>query len=623
MVRALRSACLGPRVVPARSGSDAALPCLQIRRRRKIIFETFLPIWHYTSVMDQHYDNSIEGDRRRFQMWVAGSIIGLLLLAVAGWFGRIPYRHFKEKREAAQAQAFLAKDDYRNALLSARQALRLDPTNVPACRVMTMVADLSHSPVTLDLLRRMVQAEPTVENKLLLASAGMRYQNPPYPLTAQILDELAVTAAGHATNLASYQVVAASLALKTRRLTDAETHFEAAAALEPTNRLFELNLAILRLDMTNEAKAAASRLVVKKYSTDAQLGSQALRSLVADRLAHKDLAAAKDYSTQLLAGPKATLADQLQQLGILQQLKSGDFAARLQAIQQSSATNALAAAQVAAWMQANSLLAGSVQWLTNLPASVRTQSPVRLALADSYLQSADWRTLRDFAGQGNWGDVEFLRLATVSRAWSQLDVKPVADSNWGAALTEAGSRYGALTALLRLAEQWNLTDKREDLLERIVEKFPQERWAQQALAQSYFTAGKTAELYKLYLRLFTLFPKDESFKNNLAATALLLKTNLEQAGQWAAEVHARTPDNPDRASTYAYALHLEGRDQDGLAVLQKLTPKQLELPSVTLYCGLLLAAAHDTNATMYLQIAGTQSHLLPEEKQLLAEALAK
>jgi tetratricopeptide (TPR) repeat protein len=564
-------------------------------------------------------ENSIEADKKRFWFRLVVILIGLLLLAMAGWFGRYPYRHFTERHFQAQAQTFLAKGDYRNALLSARQTLQLNPTNVPACRVMATIADLSHSPVTLDLLLRIVQTEPTTENKLLLASAGLRYQNPPFPITTQILDALAPTA----TNLAGYHVVAASLDLRLRRVNEAENHFESAARLDPTNRLYELNLAVIRLSLTNETQVAQSRLVLEKFSTDAQLGPQALRSLVADRLIHQDPAAANNYSTRILAGPQASLADQLQHLAILQQLKSADFNARLQSVQQQAATNAPAAAQVAGWMQANGHLADSLHWLTNLPAGIRSESSVRLALADGYLQSADWRTLRDFSGEGSWGDAEFLRLALLSRAWAQLDVKPVADSNWGSAVGAAGNRYGALTMLLGLAEKWQLPEQREDLLARIVAKFPKEIWAQQALAKIYFTAGKTAELQQLFAKLLSISPQNAGLKNNLAFVCLLLKTNLPQAAKWAAEVYDQSPGTLDFAATYALALHLQGRDQDGLAVLQKFPPRQLESPSAALYYGLLLAATHNASATAYLQIARSNSQLLPEEQHLLADALPK
>ncbi|HAO78388.1 MAG TPA: hypothetical protein DCQ92_05310 [Verrucomicrobia subdivision 3 bacterium] len=559
----------------------------------------------------------MDREKNHLWIWTAGTLIGLLLLAATGWFGRSAYRHYQEKHDLAQAQAFLASGDYRNAWLSARQTLLLNPTNVPACRIMAALADLSHSPAVLDWQQRIVETEPTIENKLAWAATGLRYQNPPFPLTAQILDELAAAA----TNLVTYQMVAANLAVRTRRLADAETHFETAAKLDPTNQLYELNLAIIRLGSANEAKVASSRKVLEKLRTDAHLGLPALRALVVDRLAHKDIAAADDYSTQLLSSPQATLADQLQHLGILQQLKSGDFTARLQTVQQQSATNAPAVAEVSAWMQANGLLADDIKWLTGLPASLQAQQPVRLALANAYLAIGDWRTLQDFVSKGRWGDLEFLRLALLSHAWSQLGVPQVADSNWGAAVDKTGNRFGAMTTLLGLAEQWQLKRESEDLLQRIVQKFPRERWAQQRLEQLYLATGNTAALNQLYARLVLLFPTEAGFKNNLTATSLLLKTNLPQAYKWAEEVYARKTNDLFVASTYAFALHLQGRTKDGLAIMQKLDGRSLEQPAAALYYGLLLNATGATNAAArFLKIAKTNRQWLPEEKRLLRDA---
>jgi hypothetical protein len=562
---------------------------------------------------------SFEADKKRFRMRLAGTVAVLLGLAVIAWLGRPFYQQFKEHRSQVQAQAFLAKGDYRSALLSARQTLQLDATNAVACRVMAALADFSHSPAVLDWQRRVVQVEPTTENKLVLATMALRYQSSPFPLTAQILDELAVTAA---TNLADYQVVAANLALSLHHPAEAETHYEIAIQLNPTNRVYELYLAIIRLGESDEAKAVQARAVLQKLRVDENFGPSALRALVVDRLAHKDAAAANGYSTNLLASPQAMLADQLQQLGILQQLKSGNFAAQLRSVQQQ--TNAFAVAQVSGWMQANGLVTDNIQWLTNLPASLQSQQPVRAALADAYMQNGDWQTLRDFASKGNWDEMEFLRLALVGRAWAQLGVAQVADSNWGAAINEAGNRYGAMTVLLGLTDQWQLKREREELLQRIVQKFPHERWAQHALEQLYLDAGDTAALRALYAGLFSVFPQDVGLKNNLAATCLLLKTNVPQACQWAEEIYAGKTHDLVIASTYAYALHLQGRTTEGLAALQKLDAHQLEEPDAALYYGVLLAATGATNeAAPYLKIARTKTQWLPEEKKLLSAALGE
>src|ERR1019366_800737 len=106
------------------------------------------------------------------------------------------YRHFKEKRGVVQAQAYFSRGDYRNAWLSAQQALQVNSNNIQACRIMAELSDAAHSPATLDWCRRLAALSPAITNKLLLASAGLRYEGPPYPLTSQVLDDLSASAAG-------------------------------------------------------------------------------------------------------------------------------------------------------------------------------------------------------------------------------------------------------------------------------------------------------------------------------------------------------------------------------------------------------------------------------------------
>ena len=177
-----------------------------------------------------------------------------------------------------------------------------------------------------------------------------------------------------------------------------------------------------------------------------------------------------------------------------------------------------------------------------------------------------------------------------------------------------------MTALLELANRWQLPREREDLLWRILQRYPDARWAQDSLERIYFDAGNTAALYQLYTKLLPRSPQNAALKNNLACTALLLKTNLIQANLWAAEAYAQAPTNADVVATYAYALHLRGRNQEGLDALQKLKPEQLEQRSVALYYGVLLCATGKAgDAAPYLQIARTKGQLLPEETLLLAE----
>ena len=494
----------------------------------------------------------------------------------------------------------------------------LDTVNIirAACRVMAALADAAHSPATLDWCLRVVQLSPTITNKLRLASAGLRYQSPPYPLTTQMLEDLSRSAA----QVPSFHFVAAELALALHHLAEAQAQFETVCRLDPTNRLDQLNLAVVRLSSTDATTAADARARLKQFSQDADLGPSALRSLTVDRLLHNDVAGALNDSRQLLASPQATLNDRLQHLGILKRLQSPELAGQLKALQKQSATNALMTAQTASWMAANGLLTEATNWLNRLPDQLRSQPPVRLALVDCYLVGGNWQALRDFTSRGSWAEMEFLRLAFLSRAWNQLGEPVMADGDWNSAVSRAGNQLGALNALLELASRWGMKPQQEDLLWRMVRKFPDTGWAQHDLELLYVTSGNTRGLYQLYSERLPISPQNVELRNDLAFTALLLKTNLNAAYQWAAEVYARNTNDPVIVSTYAYALHLQGRNQDGLAALQKLSPADLEQPSVALYYGVLLSATGKTNeAKPFLQIARTKGHLLPEEKRLLAE----
>ena len=144
------------------------------------------------------------------------------------------------------------------------------------------------------------------------------------------------------------------------------------------------------------------------------------------------------------------------------------------------------------------------------------------------------------------------------------------------------------------------------------------------LESSDFNSGNTRGLHELYTGLNAKFPKNTDYKNDLAATALLLKTDLPKAFELASEAYAENPTNATEASTYAFALHLKGWDKQGLAVLQQLPPAELAHPSVALYYGVLLAATGKADeARPWLEIARTKGRLLPEEQALLSAALGK
>jgi hypothetical protein len=545
-----------------------------------------------------------------------------IVIVVAGclglWFwGRPAYRRHQQTRAVAQAREFLTKGDYRNASLSARRALQVNPFDLDACRIMADLAERAHSPYVLDWQRRIVEAAPTIQNKLTLASTGLRLQGPPFPLATQTLEELKDSAA----QVAAYHAVSAELALRLDRRAEAIAQFAEAARLEPTNELHQLNLAVLQLSSTNTATATAARATLERLRTSTNVGTVALRWLVAESLGRDDLSAAEQFSRQLLAQPHAPLDDRLQNLTILQRSHNPEFKDYLGALQQTSVTNAAEVHAISTWMIGHDLAGEALDWLMSFPAKLRAEQPVPLAFVDCYLALKDWRGLDTSLQEQKWGDLDFLRFAFLSRAAAELNQKRAIEAHWRMAVRGAGERLGPLLALLNMAGTWGREQAREDLLWQIGQRFPRERWALRDLERLYSEAGNTRGLNRVYAAVASYAPKNFVAQNNLAATSLLLRLNLPKAHELAKQVFVQHPDEAIVTSTYAFSLHLQGRTKEGLAALQKLKPEALETPSVALYYGLLLSTTAETNkATKYLAIA-RKAKLLPEEKALAAEAL--
>jgi predicted Zn-dependent protease len=553
--------------------------------------------------------------RMKKAVLVAG--VFLVAGAVGFWlFGRPAYRRFKEDRAVARAKAFLTSDDYRNANLSARQALAVNPRNLEACQVMAQLAEMARAPQVLDWRRRVADISPTVDNRLRFVATALMVEQPPWPLATQALDELARTA----TNSAAYHVVAAELALKLNHVTEAEAQFLAAGRLQPTNPLHQLNLAVVRLRSTNEADYAEARATLDRLAGNPNLSHIALQWLVNDDLARKDFAAALQFSDRLLAGPQTTLDDLLQHLTILRASGRPEFDAFLNSIQSQAVTNPVAVQAVADWMVNHELAGSARQWLTNCPRKLQAEQPVPLALIDCYRALKDWVGLEAWLTDQKWGEMEFVRLAALSRAEEQLHRDTVADAHWRLAVRAAGDRIGALSSLLAMSVAWDRDKARENLLWQIYDGLPRERWAGKELERLYAAAGNTRGLNKLYAAMVARDANDILARNNFAATAMLLQTSLPKAHQTSREVYAARPDEPIVVSTYAWSLHLQGRTKDALAAMEKLRPDELQRPAIALYYGLLLAADKQSDkAARYLAL-GKRPGLLPEEREFLAAA---
>ena len=219
-----------------------------------------------------------------------------------------------------------------------------------------------------------------------------------------------------------------------------------------------------------------------------------------------------------------------------------------------------------------------------------------------------------------WTEQDYLRLAFLALAARQQNDAASARNLWQAAVGQAAERVESLYALVETAQRWRWEPETQVLLWTALSKFPRAAWVRTALEQWCAANGDTEGLYRLYSVLWQRNPADAVIKNNLAAVALLLQTNLTQAYQLAREVYDADHRNAVFVGTYTYALQLQGRTPDALQLWNQLPSSELERPSVAMYYGVaLVAAGQPEKAKRYLALA-ERSSLLPEERTLLLRA---
>ena len=535
----------------------------------------------------------------------------LVVLAVGAYLGLPVYRAWKQKRFQAQAREFMAKEDYRNAALSARQALNMNPSSVEAARIMAKVTEKFHSPLALAWWQKVLNLEPhSITNRLDLARCALLLGN--YLRADQALREIVPAEQ----NSATYHQLAAMVAMAENNIAKADWHFGRAAELDPQNKSFQFNRAIIHLQAKNKGLVATAMATLETLTTDPGFRKDALRHLAMAAVKNNEFSQAEEFARQLQSAAGATFEDRILQLSILQTIASPEFAARLEQLKTESAKTPEQVNTLASWMIAHSMTDAAGQWLATLPDNLQTQAPVRMARADALVAGQDWKGLDALLTDQNWGELDFIRHAQLALAAFQQKQTMAAQSSWQNATRLAGDRIKSLTLLARLATTWGWDKEREDLLWFITQRYPAERWALQSLNQIYLTGGNTRGLQRVFTTLLDYDSTDVIAKNNLASVTLLLNPQSTRAYELARAGYEKYPKNPAFTATYAYSLHQQGQTATGIKALAALPAAQLEIPGIAVYYGVLLASAGETNkAKKYLDIA-VAAPLLPEEKEL-------
>ena len=556
----------------------------------------------------------IEKTERTYIKLILGSVGALFLFILLCWGGFRLYRNWQEGHLVRRASAVMSGGDLREASLSVRRVLQLNPNNVEALRLMGEIAEKTGDRGSLELRRKAFELNPNSAEDGLAYVRGALWSND-IATAEKTLNSLPEGARARP----EFHAASGRLAEMKRDLAGAEQHWLRAAELAPNESGYRFQLALLQLNQPE--KRANALAVLQELRSNSAQRIAATRTLIIDGVARGTAAGPlRKLSEELQAYPEAVFSDRLMYAEILRQMRDPaqeEYVARLKT---DAAASPLNAAALISWMIRNRMTDEASAFIDSLPEEAKVKWPVPFVIAEVQTKTKNWIQLEKQLRESDWATYDFLRRAYLARALREQGKQLPADQELAAAEKEASANPQMVTTLTQTIAEWGWKDEAVDLL-WILTKNPQTRMpALRSLYAHYTKVADTSGLYRTLAKLSELNPQDTALQNNLAQVSLLIGADVDHARKIAAEVAAKDPKNAAYLSTYAYSLLSKGDLKGALQVMDGLSEEKLRDPSVATYHGLILAAAGQKEKAREFLRRSSEAQLLPEEKELVAKA---
>lgn len=548
------------------------------------------------------------------------SLLGVFLFS----YGLRLYDDWHQTRLLHRATALLQEGKLSKAAQTARELLARRPDFLPALYLLADAAERENLEEAVRWRQQIARLIPEdAESQLNLASAALRFGK--LDLARQALDRVPPGDRDRA----AFHVVAGWLARAEGNLAEQEEQFAAAVKKEPTNDLYQFNLAALRIHSGDPEKSAEARETLERLSKVAPYRTGALRALLNDAVGNNDLAAADSFAQQLQMSPEIAFNDYLLCLNFYRKLDEKKFRPLLEKVKPFASRDPSNLAALMDWMNQNGLAGDVVKWIDKLPPAKLSSPPASVAVADAYATVKNWSRLKRWTRAGNWGDSEYLRFAYQAIATRQSHSRSGGtpdtefETLWRSAEQVASEQPEHELALVRLASKWELEKESEELWWRVAENPSARREALEGLRRLYRANNETVKLYDVLQRLHETSPTEAPITADLARLGINLGQNTDRSHQLAKEAYDRAPKEINCAVTYAFSLSRLGRNAEALAIVESLPSEQLHDAHAAVYVALLVAEASQIEAASDYISAAHDGKIYPEEEKILDEAKMK
>ena len=553
--------------------------------------------------------------------WALGLFVLLLLpigYAGAKWIAWPIYKQWRETKFLGLAEERIEAGQYDEANILLRQIIRANPQSMPAWQASLRVADATESDNAAFVLQQLLLLQPNnIEYRLRLARL--------------LLNHRAVREAGEQLNEIPESErmrpdilrIAADIALAGNNNKLAERLLVALVRLAPADTDARIDLAGIRLKGTDLIAIDEASQELRTLLNDPGHRIEALRLLLGSAMRFNRSQEVRDLSQQLKSEFGATFADRLMVLSAEKLLGTKEFSRDLEAAKREAEEEASKAQMLADFLIQNRMFSDAEQWLGSLPDEILSRPEIAVRMSEALFNSRDWAALEETMKAAKWDRAEFYRLALLSYAMRAQGKEKEFRDAWQLAVISAEVEPRNYRLLLDQAQRWGWSSERLDLLWRLFQKDPTDNELYNELIEINRRSGNTVALSRVFQRRLELKPADDLAKNNLAFLSLLLNTNLAQAFRFSRDAYENDRESPFKATTYAFAFFRQGRIDDAIEVINRLSTEDRERPERALYVGAILAAKGRWTDAKTALARVVPSQLLPEERQLLDQTREK
>ena len=387
--------------------------------------------------------------RRRARRSVFGGkrlrapLLALLALAIALALAAVPcyraYNAWRRDQPLREAQAFLKRADFGRAESSARRALDLDRNNLAAMRVLAEACEHGDFAKAISWRKAVTDRNPTsADDRIALANDYLQVGDT--SAASLILDGIQ----GDTRKTIKFHAAAAKVAVALNQPKQAEAHLAELLKLSPDNKVWRMDMALLRIESSSPAERNTARAELENFSKDEELQLPALRGLIKDarragakpeifQLRLSDSAPAPTTESDdpadshrllslvhaLARSPRAELQDRILVAEFLQETGDFGFDSYLTRLQNGTVAQSQGIGELILWMNSHGMARQALSWAGSLPKNESVLPEVQFAVADSLIRLQDWDGLKSRIIGAEWQGLEIDRLAIESALYRQ------------------------------------------------------------------------------------------------------------------------------------------------------------------------------------------------------------